>query len=293
MSGETMTIFNLGSINVDHIYKLSHFPSSGETVPSVDYDIGLGGKGINQSIAAVNAGGTVVHIGSIGSESEWIMKMLQDLDLETRCIAFSDQKTGHAIIFLDENAENTIVLHPGANHDFQRLNIEKSLAQSQDGDWLLLQNETNLGYEAVNYARSRGLKIAYSAAPFDCQKTEELLPFCDLLVINEVEALQCKSSIENFDNLTCSMIFIITRGEMGATCYLNGETSTIPALSVPVVDTTGAGDTFLGFLLAAIDNGDELQSALKLATAAAAIQITRDGAVKAIPLLREVETFTF
>ena len=292
MPGGTMTIFNLGSINVDHIYKLPHFPSGGETVPSVDYDIGLGGKGINQSIAAVNAGGSVVHIGSIGSESKWILKMLQDLHLETNHIEFSNKTTGHAIIYLDENAENTIVLHAGANHDFQLLNIERSLAKSQEGDWLLLQNETNLGYEAVNYARSRGLKIAYSAAPFDCQKTEELLPFCDLLVLNEVEAWQCKSNIENFGSLTDSIIFIVTRGEMGATCYLNGDISTIPALSVAVVDTTGAGDTFLGFLLAAIDNGLELQPALNLASVAAAIQITRGGAVKAIPLLKEVEEFT-
>ena len=204
----------------------------------------------------------------------------------------SNKATGHAIIYLDGNAENTIVLHAGANHDFKLSNIEKSLGQSQHGDWLLLQNETNLGYETVNYARSRGLKIAYSAAPFDCQKIEELLPYCDLLVLNEVEAFQCKSRIANFDSLTASMIFIITRGEAGATCQISGELWTFPSLSVTAVDTTGAGDTFLGFLLAAIDNGVELQSALKLSIVAGAIQTTRAGAVKAIPLLKEVKTLT-
>ena len=286
-----MTIFNLGSINVDYIYKLPHFPLSGETVSSVNYDIGLGGKGINQSIAAVNAGGTVVHIGSIGAEGEWILKTLRNLNLKTNHITVSDKTTGHAIIYLNKSAENTIVLHAGANYDFQLPNIEKSLAKSQNGDWLLLQNETNLGYESVNYARSLGLKIAYSAAPFDCQKIEKLLPYCDLLVLNEVEARQCKSNIENFDVLTDRMVFIITRGEAGATCYINGEKLTVPAFSVVAVDTTGAGDTFLGFLLAAIDNGVSLESALKLSAAAAAIQITRDGAVQAIPLLKEVEAF--
>jgi ribokinase len=270
---------------------LPHFPSCGETVPSVDYDIGLGGKGINQSIAAVNAGGTVVHIGSIGAEGEWILKTLRNLNLETNRIAVSDNTTGHAIIYLNKSAENTIVLHAGANHDFKLPNIEKSLSESQDGDWLLLQNETNLGYETVNYARSLGLKIAYSAAPFDCHKIEEVLPYCDLLVLNEVEVKQCKSSVENFDTLTAGMVFIITRGDAGATCYMNGEKLTVPAFSVVAVDTTGAGDTFLGFLLAAIDNGVALESALKLSAAAAAIQITRDGAVHAIPLLKEVEAF--
>ena len=284
-----MTIFNLGSINVDYIYKLPHFPSGGETVPSTEYDIGLGGKGINQSIAAVNAGGNVVHIGSIGPEGDWILKMLRNLNLDTNNIVVSNKTTGHAIIYLNESAENTIVLHAGANHDFQFLNIEKSLAKAQEGDWLLLQNETNFGYETVNYARSRGLKIAYSAAPFNCQKIEELLPYCDLLVLNEVEARQCKSQINNFDTLTAGIIFVVTRGEAGATCYINGEKSTIPAFSVVAVDTTGAGDTFLGFLLAAIDNGVELQSALKRSAAAAAIQITRNGAVQAIPFLKEVE----
>ena len=287
-----MTIYNLGSINVDHIYKLPHFPAGGETVPSLAYDVGLGGKGLNQSIAAVNAGGNVVHIGSIGAEGEWILKMLQDLVLDVNNIAVSDKTTGHAIIYLDETAENTIVLHAGANHDFRLSNIEKSLGHSQYGDWLLLQNETNLGYETVNVARNRGLKIAYSAAPFNCQKIEELLPYCDLLVLNEVEARQCKSNMANFEALTARMIFIVTRGEAGAMCYINGKSSKVPAFSVAAVDTTGAGDTFLGFLLAAIDNGVELQFALKLSAAAAAIQITRNGAVKAIPLLKEVEAFT-
>jgi ribokinase len=185
------------------------------------------------------------------------------------------------------------VLHAGANHDFQWSNIEKSLAKAHEGDWLLLQNETNLGYETVNYARSRGLKIAYSAAPFDSQKIEELLPYCDLLVLNELEARQCKSKIKTFDTLTDGMIFVVTRGESGAVCFINGEKSTVPAFSVVAVDTTGAGDTFLGFLLAAIDNGVELQSALKLSAAAAAVQITRNGAVQAIPSLKEVEAFAF
>ena len=261
-------------------------------MPSLAYDVGLGGKGLNQSIAAVNAGGNVVHIGSIGAEGEWILKMLQDLDLDVNNIAVSDKTTGHAIIYLDETAENTIVLHAGANHDFRLSNIEKSLGHSQYGDWLLLQNETNHGYETVNVARNRGLKIAYSAAPFNCQKIEELLPYCDLLVLNEVEAWQCKSNIANFDILTDGMIFIVTKGEAGATCYVDGEVLTFPALSVEAIDTTGAGDTFLGFFLAAIDNGGELQSALKLSMAAAAIQTTRVGAVNAIPLREEVDAFT-
>ena len=98
-----MTIYNLGSINVDHIYKLSHFPTTGETVSSFDYDIGLGGKGLNQSVASVNAGGAVVHIGSIGPDSDWILKMLQDLNLKTNHISVSDKMTGHAIIYLDKN----------------------------------------------------------------------------------------------------------------------------------------------------------------------------------------------
>ena len=286
-----MTIYNLGSINVDHIYKLPHFPTTGETVSSFGYDIGLGGKGVNQSVASVHAGGTVVHIGSIGPDSDWILKILQDLNLKTNHIAVSDKMTGHAIIYLDENAENTIVIHAGANQDFQLSNIKRSLDQSQPGDWLLLQNETNLGYETVGYARSCGLKIAYSAAPFDCQKIEELLPYCDLLVLNEVEAQQCRCNIMNFDTLVDNMIFIVTRGEAGATCRKNKEVLNFPSISVTAVDTTGAGDTFLGFLLATIDNGVDLEPALKLSIAAAALQITRDGAVQAIPLLEEVEAF--
>ena len=289
--GGSMTIYNLGSINIDHIYKLLHFPLGGETVSSFDYDVGLGGKGVNQSIAAINAGGTVVHIGSIGVNSEWILKMLQDLNLNTDHIVVSDKTTGHAIIYLNENAENSIVLYAGANHDFNLSNIKRALSQSRPGDWLLLQNETNLSYETVSLARSLGLKIAYSAAPFDCQKIEELLPCCDLLVLNEVEAQQCKSNITNFETLTDHMVYVVTKGKAGAVCSMSGQLLTFPSFLVDPVDTTGAGDTFLGFLLSELDNGVEIQSAIKLSIAAAAIQITRAGAVKAIPFREEVERF--
>ena len=278
-----MTIYNLGSINVDHVYQLVCFPVEGETIPASDYDVGLGGKGANQSIAALNAGGSVIHIGSIGFENDWILRFFSDLGLNTSGIKQSKKATGHAVIYLNENGENTIVLHPGANYDLQLSDIRSSLSTSKSGDWFLLQNETNLGYEAAILAQKRGLKIAYSAAPFNSKKVQKIFPLCDLVVLNEVELKQCYSNIANFDDLTKKINLVITKGRAGVECRIKARSFTLPSFLVTPVDTTGAGDTFLGFLVAALDNRVEMETAIKVSLAAAALQITRKGAISAIP----------
>jgi len=286
-----MSIFNLGSINIDHVYQVNGFPNIGETVASFGYEIGLGGKGANQSVAAAYAGAKVNHIGAIGAGDDWIIELVNAKGVSTSNVKISQTPTGHAVICVDQNAENTIVIFNGANCALDLMDIRQGLMEAKFGDWLLLQNETNLGFEAVKFSKERGLKIAYSAAPFDCKVVQKILPFCDLIVMNELEAQQCEENILQFEKIINDKTLIVTKGAVGVDCHYHGEKFSVPAFSVVPIDTTGAGDTFFGFLLAELDKGSNLKEAIKIALAAAAIQITEKGAIGAIPHRKVVDAF--
>ncbi|MCB2137155.1 MAG: ribokinase, partial [Rhodobacteraceae bacterium] len=128
-----MAIYNLGSINIDHFYRVGHFPAPGETLAAESYATGLGGKGANQSAAAAKAGARVFHIGAVGREGGWTVDRLRSWGVDTRHIAMTDDPTGHAIITLDRSGENTIVLFPGANRSMPFALAEAALAGAMAG----------------------------------------------------------------------------------------------------------------------------------------------------------------
>ena len=131
-------IFNLGSINIDHIYRVPHFPAPGETLLSDSYSKGLGGKGANQSVAIARAGGQVVHIGAIGDDALWTRDILISSGVDTSGIEVLESATGHAIINVDQSGENCIVLFDGANVLVSEGQICAALTLAKAGDWLLL-----------------------------------------------------------------------------------------------------------------------------------------------------------
>ncbi len=286
-----MTVFNFGSINIDHVYRVPHLPAAGETLASTGFHSGLGGKGANQSIAIAKAGGKVVHIGAVGPEGRWTVEMLAQAGVDTDHIATLETPTGHAIINVDDAGENAIVLFHGANTALTQEMIDSALTQARAGDWLLLQNETNLAFQAAQAARSRGLKVAYAAAPFVADVARRMLPVVDLLAVNDIEAAQlAEATGSDLQNLPVPEV-LITRGAKGATLRTGGGSISVPAFPVHAVDTTGAGDTFTGYFMAAIDAGWTAQDALTQAAAASAIQVTRAGAAQAIPDKAEVMEF--
>ena len=179
-----MTIFNLGSINIDLIYRVSHFPAPGETLTTRDHERMLGGKGANQSIALARAGGDVRHIGATSAEDEWLRAEMRDAGVDIGGVQDSGLATGHAVVSVSDDGENQILLYPGANHDIDLQAAVAQLDTADEGDWALLQNETNGADEFVAAARARGIKLAYSAAPFDAAITACLLPETDLLFVN-------------------------------------------------------------------------------------------------------------
>jgi ribokinase len=290
-----MAIWNLGSINADMVYALPHLPTAGETLAALDLQQFLGGKGANMSVAAARAGSHVCHIGAVGPDGGWAVDRLLEYGVDTRHIAQIDTPTGHAIIAVDRQAENQIILFPGANREITSDQLGQALTQAASGDILVLQNETNMQPEAAKMGRDLGLRVCYAAAPFDAEAVQSVLPCLDILFLNEVEAQQLQHATGKTPMELGVADVIITLGAKGARhfCAETGDTFDIPAHTVTAVDTTGAGDTFTGYVLSGLDRCLPMPQAMALASRAAALMVTRSGTADVIPDLKEVQEARF
>ncbi len=288
-----MAIWNLGSINEDRFYRVPRLPKPGETLDTVDFQIGLGGKGANQSVAAARAGASVWHIGCVGPGGGWAKDRLTQAGINTAHVMQGSVPTGHANVHVDAQGENMIVVFPGANRALTWPQIEAALNDSQSGDYLLLQNETNLTAEAARMAREKGLFVVYSAAPFRPDATAAVLPFVDLLVLNEIEAVQLASALGAPAEALPVANLLTTKGAAGARWQdlQSGQVTEVPAFPVAAVDTTGAGDCFIGYTIAGLDLGLTTQDAMRLGAAASALKVTRRGTADGIPDRAEVDAF--
>jgi ribokinase len=290
-----MAIYNLGSINADNVYHVPHLPAAGETLAATNLTQGLGGKGANMSVAAARAAGRVLHIGSVGIDGHWAVERLLEYGVDTRHIRTSSLATGHANICVDAAGENSIVLFAGANHDISEGAIGTALAEASTGDTFVTQNETNGQAFAVNTAKSMGLRVVYAAAPFDPGAVRAVINQLDLLVLNEVEAQQLEAETgSNMANLPIQDV-VVTMGGKGSVWHSPhaDDPQHFPAIKVTPVDTTGAGDTFTGYLIAGLDRGMPMAQAIALATKAAALMVTRLGTADVIPDLKEIQDHRF
>ena len=287
-----MAILNVGSINWDRVIRVPHFPEPGETLRSHSISVGLGGKGLNQSVAIMRAGGTVQHVGAVGANDTRIRDVLHDLGLRDNFIVgVVGVETGSATILVDDSGENLIVLDEGANGKLPGAAVSEAVDQAQAGDWLLFQNETNQTGEAARLARAQGMRVAFSAAPFRAEDVVPLLGEIDLLSVNAVELAQLEEAVGGAGNLPSGLDLLVTRGSEGAEYLSGGESLCVESHQVEAKDTTGAGDVFLGVFLSELDAGASPQNALETANAAAAIQVGKLGAVDAIPTRAEIEVF--
>ncbi len=286
-----MTIWNLGSINADTVYHVPHLPGPGETLAARSLTRGLGGKGANMSVAAARAGAQLTHLGAVGKDGAWMVERLMEYGVDTRLIAKIDTPSGHAIIFVDDAGENQIVLYPGANREVDETLLCQALDHSRASDLFLFQNETNLQVEGATQASTHGLRVVYAAAPFDADAVKKVLPLLDLLVLNAVEARQLEEATGLAPDALPIRDVVVTKGADGATWFEtdSGTATDIPAIPSEPVDTTGAGDTFTGYLVAGLDRGFTMRQSLDLATKAAAIMVTRAGTADVIPDLKDIE----
>ncbi|KQI73588.1 ribokinase [Loktanella sp. 5RATIMAR09] len=286
-----MAIWNLGSINADFVYRVPHIPAPGETLSSTGRQMFLGGKGTNMSVAAARAAARVHHIGAVGEDGRWAIQRLLEYGVDTRNIAVLDTETAQAIIMVDPEGENAIVLHPGANAEIPQVTLQAAMAEAETGDWLIIQNETNLQRTAAEMGKKLGLQIAYAAAPFDADRVKAVLPSLDFLILNAVEAAQFEEATGTAPADLPVRDVIVTRGADGADWYSAAGKQHFPAIKVDPVDTTGAGDTFTGYVLAGLDRGLPMAQAIGQATKAGALMVMRHGTADVIPDLSEVQDF--
>ena len=293
-----MTIFNFGSINIDHVYQVAHFVRPGETLTSDHYQKILGGKGANQSIALAKANCPVIHIGAIDNSDQSLLTPMTQAGVNIDHVATLAQASGHAIIQVNQQGENAIVLFAGANHQLNQQQIDQALAQAQTGDWVLLQNETNAIGQIIGSAKARGLTVVYNPAPMNKALVESHISEIDILIVNEVEAMDlfavdCVAQAQlifqqDYPNLTV----ILTLGVQGVRYLKGSQVIEVAAFNVTAIDTTAAGDTFIGYCLAGlIDPKHDLIKVLTQACAASAICVTREGASSSIPTLEQVIEF--
>lgn len=288
-------VLNFGSINVDHVYAVDHFVRPGETIRCLDYRRFAGGKGLNQAIALAQAGASVFLAGKINAGDAWLKTLLEEKGVDTRFVDAVDEPTGHALIQVNRAGENSIVIYGGANRLIGDSEIARALAEFGTGDWLLLQNEINAVPQIMQAAKAKGLRIAINPAPMTAEVLGYPLDLVDLLIVNETEAngLSGETDPESIYR-TLQLRYphadvLLTLGGEGARYFSAKGQLDQPAEKVKVVDTTGAGDTFIGFFLARLIDTEDPKTALAYASRAAGICVSRHGAAESIPSKQELE----
>jgi ribokinase len=292
-----MAVINFGSINIDHVYQVDHFVQPGETLASSDYQCLLGGKGANQSIALARAGTDVRHVGKIHeSDSSFKQTMIRD-GINCKHVQCTETPSGHAIIQVTPSAENAIVLFGGANQEMTSKDIMQALDNVKSSDWVLTQNETSSIDQVLIQAKENGLKVAFNPAPMT-ESVKHLPHECiDLLIVNEVEAEEI-SGLKDLDKIEAYFRqdwphaeVLITLGKAGVRMLKKDRTINVAAFEVEAVDTTAAGDTFIGYFLSAYSDHAGSEAALERGCAASALAVTKAGAAQSIPSKEEVERF--
>ena len=284
-----MKILNLGSINKDFFYSVNDFVKPGETIPSIRYNVKIGGKGLNQSVGISKAGQKIYHAGIINKDDTFILDKLKKWNINCENIVLGDNPTGHAIIQVDKNGENSIIIHGGANHDFDIKFIKSVLSKFDSGDILVLQNEINNIKEIIDRAHHKKMKIVFNPAPFNNEILSYDLNKISTLILNQTEgeALSKEKKPDGILKVLNSKFnnteIILTLGEKGSLYSFKDELLKIKAHKVDTIDTTGAGDTFIGYYVAGIASDISKKNNLNRASEAAAIATTKLGGAESIP----------
>ncbi|MBT4096028.1 MAG: ribokinase [Gemmatimonadetes bacterium] len=304
-------ILNFGSLNIDHVYTVPGIVQPGQTLPSSTYQIHSGGKGGNQSAALAKAGAEVFHAGRVGTDGIHLLEHLESLGVDTHwTIVDPLEKTGHAIIQVeDQGGENAILLYPGANYRIDLDQISSTIDDFFPDSILLLQNEISNIASLLDISQAHSFEVVLNPAPY----TPDLgqrghLEHVDLLIVNESEAAGiCDAPAESGGPLDAAKMLaalrchvrdstqiLLTLGTRGAILDAPGQRQiSVAAYNAgPALDTTAAGDTFIGFFLAARAAGSADEVAMHRARVAAALCVTAPGAMDSIPSKSQVDALT-
>ena len=277
-----MKVLNFGSLNIDLVYRVRDFVRPGETIPALSFARFAGGKGLNQSIALARAGAPVVHAGAVGADGAFLLDVMRESGVDCSAVAVDREvPSGHAVIQVADSGENSIVLYSGANSRITPGLVASALSHAEPGNILLLQNEISSIPAIMRAAAERHMRIFINPAPMTPMVAEYPLELVDTLIVNETEAEALAAC-----RLPEQVNVLKTLGARGA---VYNDTIHVPAQRVDrVVDTTAAGDTFIGYFIAEILRGAEVLDAMTTASAASAWCIRHPGASASIPYRRDL-----
>lgn len=299
-----MKILVIGSSNIDMVAQVEYLPAPGQTVGNGTFMQAFGGKGANQAVAAARLGGEVTFVSSLGNDmySKLLIEHFQQEGINTDFVLIDTEKsTGTALIMVSADAENCIAVTPGANGSLLPDKIAQFTSALDNVDMLVMQAE--IPYETTKQlailAKQKGVKVMLNPAPA-CAIDPEFMSNVDILVVNETEAeliSQKRFNEYSIEDIAQTLLqqgaqqVLITLGSKGLYLKTKQKVIQLDAFKVKAIDTTAAGDTFCGALAVACACKEIDEQALRFASAAAAISVTRLGAQPAIPTLTEVEDF--
>lgn len=296
------TVLVVGSLNMDLVAQVRDMPRPGETIIGHSFHTMMGGKGANQAVAAARLGAKVAMIGCLGND-EFGGSMQEILERElvdtSGVRSVENVSSGTAMIIVDQSGENSIIVAPGANHHLKEDDVQKHAALFQASSVVVLQLEIPVPTVScsMNLAKKYNKTVILNPAPMQ-KLPEDMLGKVDFLILNEVEAEELTGQTTNdFDKLVaglralpCKKV-VLTLGRDGAAYIDDAEVVRYPAFRVQAVDTTGAGDSFIGAFAGKIAQGSSADEAIRYAIKVSAVTVTRLGALAALPNTEEVSRF--
>ncbi|MDT2828612.1 ribokinase [Enterococcus viikkiensis] len=298
------TITVIGSINLDRTIRVKQMPKPGETMHTKEIFSAGGGKGANQAVAAKRAEANTNFIGAVGNDEagEMMLALLKEEGIVVTGVeTLEKQATGQAYIIVDDQGENSIMIHSGANNAFTPKQVEEYKELIKASDFVIAQFESTLEstIEAFKIAREAGLKTILNPAPALEKVPTELLEVTDMIIPNETETeiltgikvtdeASLKAAADQLHQLGIEAV-IITIGSKGAFYDVAGHSGIIPAFKVHAVDTTAAGDTFIGAMSSVLKKDfSNLDEAITFGNQASSLTVQRFGAQPSIPYKNEL-----
>lgn len=290
-----MKILVFGSANIDYSMRMDHIVVPGETQPCVSLVKSAGGKGANQAYAIAQAGAKLYFAGKVGKDGKFILDKLSSAGVDVGYVLDAPNGTGSAFIQVDRNGQNSIVVYGGGNLEIDKNDVDSVLSNFSEGDVLVLNGEIGQLEYIFDSACSKGMKVFINPSPINDSVKRLDLRKAAVLFFNEIEGAFFAGHSAPFDQILDELMIkypgseiVLTVGSEGAFHGCNGNVLFVPAIKTDVIDTTGAGDTFMGFFIAKRCEGASVKECMEIASKAASIVVSRAGAMNSIPSISEL-----